>query len=113
VLGLPGDIRVDKDVPFNRSLPGAMNMSDAAPASARYATDDRIGVLEELLQERYSVRAFLPQPVPRDHRACSHRGAAHGVMATASPAGADCERRGQGRFRKASTPRLPRRQGRP
>ena len=26
---------------------------------------DRIGVLEELLNERYSVRAFLPQPVPR------------------------------------------------
>jgi nitroreductase len=26
---------------------------------------DRIGVLEELLGERYSVRAFLPQPVPR------------------------------------------------
>jgi len=25
---------------------------------------DRIGVLEELLNERYSVRAFLPQPVP-------------------------------------------------
>src|ERR1700680_2090314 len=27
---------------------------------------DRIGVLEELLGERYSVRAFLPQPVPRE-----------------------------------------------
>src|SRR6266702_3716744 len=27
---------------------------------------DRIGVLEELLNERYSVRAFLPQPVPRE-----------------------------------------------
>ena len=26
----------------------------------------RIGVLEELLGERYSVRAFLPQPVPRE-----------------------------------------------
>ena len=32
---------------------------------AHYATEDRIGVLEELLRERYSVRAFLPQPVPR------------------------------------------------
>src|SRR3982074_292798 len=32
---------------------------------ARYATEDRIGVLEELLNERYSVRAFLPDPVPR------------------------------------------------
>ena len=30
-----------------------------------YATADRIRVLEELLGERYSVRAFLPQPVPR------------------------------------------------
>src|SRR5881275_792714 len=27
---------------------------------------DRIGVLEELLNERYSVRAFLPKPVPRE-----------------------------------------------
>src|SRR3979490_693083 len=27
---------------------------------------DRIGVLEELLNERYSVRAFLPDPVPRE-----------------------------------------------
>src|SRR5581483_4466532 len=26
----------------------------------------RIGVLEELLNERYSVRAFLPKPVPRE-----------------------------------------------
>ncbi|HEY7844883.1 MAG TPA: nitroreductase family protein, partial [Bradyrhizobium sp.] len=27
---------------------------------------DRIGVLEELLNERYSVRAFLPREVPRE-----------------------------------------------
>ena len=27
---------------------------------------DRIGALEELLNERYSVRAFLPREVPRD-----------------------------------------------
>ena len=27
---------------------------------------ERIGVLEELLNERYSVRAFLPKPVPRE-----------------------------------------------
>jgi nitroreductase len=41
-------------------------MSDAATQSkARYATQDRIGVLEELLNERYSVRAFLPQEVDR------------------------------------------------
>ena len=42
-------------------------MADAAmKAPARYATEDRIGMLEELLNERYSVRAFLPQPVPRE-----------------------------------------------
>jgi nitroreductase len=39
-------------------------MTDAA-VKARYATQDRIGVLEELLNERYSVRAFLAEPVPR------------------------------------------------
>jgi nitroreductase len=42
-------------------------MQDAAvkkPAS-RYSVEERIGVLEELLGERYSCRAFLPQPVPR------------------------------------------------
>ncbi len=40
----------------------------AAPKApnARYATEDRIGVLEELLHERYSVRAFRPDPVPRE-----------------------------------------------
>jgi len=40
-----------------------------APAKApkaHYATEDRIGVLEELLNERYSVRAFLPQEVARE-----------------------------------------------
>jgi nitroreductase len=42
-------------------------MADATTlAKARYATQDRIGVLEELLNERYSVRAFLPKPVPRE-----------------------------------------------
>jgi nitroreductase len=44
-----------------------MNMPDAAvgaPAS-RHSVEQRIGVLEELLGERYSCRAFLPQPVPR------------------------------------------------
>src|SRR5690242_21188495 len=39
---------------------------DAKAPKTRYATDDRIGVLEELLNERYSVRAFLPQDVPRE-----------------------------------------------
>jgi nitroreductase len=38
----------------------------ATKQAGRYSTDERIGVLEELLGERYSVRAFLPQPVPRD-----------------------------------------------
>ena len=37
---------------------------DAKAPKAHYATEDRIGVLEELLKERYSVRAFLPQAVP-------------------------------------------------
>jgi nitroreductase len=43
-------------------------MTDAAlkAPKVRYPTEDRIGVLEELLHERYSVRAFLPQPLPRD-----------------------------------------------
>ena len=42
-------------------------MDDAAKApNSHYATEDRIGVLEELLNERYSVRAFLPREVPRE-----------------------------------------------
>src|ERR1700743_434976 len=41
-------------------------MDTAAKAQQRHSTADRIGVLEELLGERYSVRAFLPKPVPRD-----------------------------------------------
>src|SRR5213078_63617 len=45
---------------------GTMIMDDAAKApKSHYATEDRIGVLEELLNERYSVRAFLPREVPR------------------------------------------------
>jgi nitroreductase len=44
-----------------------MSMADAAPKvpDSRYSIEQRIGVLEELLGERYSCRAFLPQPVPR------------------------------------------------
>jgi nitroreductase len=34
-------------------------------ASDRHSTGERIGVLEELLGERYSCRAFRPDPVPR------------------------------------------------
>src|SRR4029078_10030642 len=41
-------------------------MANAA-VKARYATDERIGVLEELLNERYSVRPSLPKPVPREN----------------------------------------------
>ena len=55
---------------------------------------DRIGVLEELLDERYSVRAFLPQEVPRE--TIEHIlkvVAAHGVMVQQpAMAGADRER---------------------
>lgn len=41
-------------------------MSDAATsAQSKYGIEDRIGVLEELLGERFSCRAFLPKPVPR------------------------------------------------
>jgi nitroreductase len=39
-------------------------MSDAA-TTTHHTSEDRVGVLEELLNERYSVRAFLQQPVPR------------------------------------------------
>ncbi|MGY4157034.1 nitroreductase [Bradyrhizobium sp. USDA 4461] len=39
---------------------------DAKTPGARYATEDRIGALEELLNERYSVRAFQPREVPRE-----------------------------------------------
>jgi len=37
----------------------------AKSAGARYGIPERIGVLEELLCERYSVRAFQPTEVPR------------------------------------------------
>jgi nitroreductase len=43
-------------------------MSNAAAKTPdrKYSIDDRIGVIDELLNERYSVRAFRPEPVPRD-----------------------------------------------
>jgi len=43
-------------------------MADTAvkATQARYSTEQRVGVLEELLNARYSVRAFLPKPVPRE-----------------------------------------------
>ena len=37
----------------------------AKSAGARYSIPERIGVLEELLGERYAVRAFQPTEVPR------------------------------------------------
>ena len=42
-------------------------MPDAAnkTLTARHSVEERIGVLEELLDERYSCRAFRPDPVPR------------------------------------------------
>lgn len=43
-----------------------MQDTAATPRKPRYSLHDRIGVLEELLHERYSVRAFLPKPVPRE-----------------------------------------------
>ena len=42
-------------------------MPDAAKKtpSGDYSVEQRIGVLEELLGERYSCRAYRPEPVPR------------------------------------------------
>ena len=42
-----------------------MTESIANPPAGRHRTEERIGVLEELLGERYSCRAFRPDPVPR------------------------------------------------
>jgi nitroreductase len=44
-----------------------MNMADAAAKAPvrRHSAEQRIGVLEELLGERFSCRAFRPDPVPR------------------------------------------------
>jgi Nitroreductase len=44
-----------------------MNMPDVAAKApvSRYSAEQRIGVLEELLSERFSCRAFRPDPVPR------------------------------------------------
>ena len=45
-----------------------MSMPDTAvkAPAGRYSVEQRIGVLEQLLHERYSCRAFLPEPVPRE-----------------------------------------------
>ena len=42
-----------------------MTMEDRPANSGRHSTEERIGVLEELLDERFSCRAFRPDPVPR------------------------------------------------
>jgi nitroreductase len=42
-----------------------MNMADANAPARRHNVEERIGVLEELLSERFSCRAFRPEPVPR------------------------------------------------
>ena len=38
----------------------------AKPPGGRHSVEQRIGVIEELLGERYSVRAFEPREVPRE-----------------------------------------------
>jgi nitroreductase len=43
-----------------------MDSKTKTAPTTRHTTEQRIGVFEELLNERYSVRAFLPQPVPRE-----------------------------------------------
>src|ERR1700752_1540317 len=43
-----------------------MSTSAKKPPQSRYSIDKRIGVLEELLDERFSCRAFRPDPVPRE-----------------------------------------------
>jgi nitroreductase len=44
-----------------------MNMPDIAGTvlGSRHGIEERIGIIEELLGERYSCRAFRPEPVPR------------------------------------------------
>lgn len=42
-----------------------MAEGSSAGGKAKHSIDERIGVLEELLNERYSCRAFKPDPVPR------------------------------------------------
>src|SRR5579872_3073405 len=42
-----------------------MSTTAKSPSQNRHSTEERIGVLEELLDERYSCRAFNPDPVPR------------------------------------------------
>ena len=61
-------------------------------------TQDRIGVLEELLNERYSVRAFLPKEVDRAtiEHVLDHRAAHRVLVQQPALAGHHRQRRGQG-----------------
>ncbi len=43
-----------------------MNMAEVDTPASRHSAQERIGVLKELLNERYSVRAFRPDPVPQE-----------------------------------------------
>ena len=42
-----------------------MSTTTSNPSGSRHSTEERIGILEELLDERFSCRAFKPDPVPR------------------------------------------------
>jgi nitroreductase len=42
-----------------------MPATPSNPSESRYSIDERIGVLENMLGERFSCRAFKPDPVPR------------------------------------------------
>ncbi len=102
VLGLPGDIRVDKDVPFNK-IPTKGAHENAGrrrkPHDQRYQHASNGSVCwRSLLHERYSCRAFQARSgAARDHRSHPARRAAHRVVVQQpAVAGRDRERRGQG-----------------
>ena len=42
-----------------------MSATAGDPSASPHSTEERIGVLQELLDERFSCRAFRPDPVPR------------------------------------------------
>jgi len=83
-------------IPFNKDFRprgDEYGGTTAGTPASRHSVEERIGVLEELLNERYSVRAFRPDPVPQ--QTIEHvlkRGAAHGVMVQ-QPAVASADRK--------------------
>jgi len=82
-------------------------------AKARYAAADRIGVLEELLQERYSVRAFLrarPRETIEHVLTVAQRTAS---WCNSQPCRCDRKRRGQGAVSQGDLAEAPQAQGRP